>query len=221
MSRGTLMVIAKEPVPGAVKTRLCPPCTPAQAAALAEAALRDTLDAVSGARTPRRLVVLDGGAPTWLGASFDVTPQRGAGLGQRLTAAFQDCGGPGFVVAMDTPQLTAAMLDDALGRLEDRGCDAVIGPTPDGGYWGIGFATPCPGAFAGVPMSTGETLARQLDRLAELGLRTETLGELEDVDTIADARRVAAAAPATRFAAVLAESGHAAEREQPVPEAAA
>lgn len=219
MTRGTLMVIAKEPVPGTVKTRLCPPCTAAEAADLAEAALRDTLDAMSGARTPRRLVVLDGGSPPWLPDAFDVTPQRGAGLGQRLAGAFAVCAGPGFVVAMDTPQLTPALLDDALDRLERPEVDAVIGPTPDGGYWGIGFDRPRLGAFAGVPMSVLTTLERQLARLEELGLRTEILGELEDVDSIEDARSVAAAAPGTRFAKALAASGHAADGEQSVTEA--
>ncbi|MGI8845632.1 MAG: TIGR04282 family arsenosugar biosynthesis glycosyltransferase [Thermoleophilaceae bacterium] len=204
MSRGTLMVIAKEPVAGVVKTRLCPPCTPVQAAALADATLRDTLAAVAGARTPRRLVVLEGAAREWLAPTFEVTPQRGAGLGQRLAAAFDTCGGAGFLVAMDTPQLTPALLDRALDQLEDPGIDAVVGPTSDGGYWGIGFAVPRSGAFAGVPMSATTTLARQLERLAELGLRTALLEELDDVDTISDARAVADAAPHTRFAAVLA-----------------
>ena len=221
MSRATVMIIAKEPVPGAVKTRLCPPCTPEQAAALAEAALRDTLDAMAAARAPRRLVVLDGSPPPWLGARFDVAPQRGDGLGLRLEAAFESCGGAGFIVAMDTPQLTPALLDRALDLLEEPGNDAVVGPTPDGGYWGIGFSAPRPGAFAGVPMSTHRTLACQLDRLAGLGLRTARLDELVDVDTIADARVVAAAAPRTRFAAVLGASGHAADGQQPVSEAAA
>ena len=221
MSRGTLMVIAKEPVPGAVKTRLCPPCTPGQAAGLAEAALRDTLAAMAGARTPRRLMVLDGNPPGWLGPALDVTPQRGTGLAERLEAAFADCGGAGFIVAMDTPQVSPALLDDALDRLEQPDVDAVIGPTPDGGYWGIGFAAARPGAFAGVPMSTGHTLARQLDRLRALGLRTAVLDRLVDVDDIADARAVAAGAPHTRFAAALAASGHAAYGQQPVPEAAA
>lgn len=221
MTRGALMVIAKEPRPGAVKTRLCPPCTYGEAAALAEAALRDTLDAVATARTARRIVVLEGSAPAWLDDGFEVLAQRGAGLGQRLAAAFADCGGPGFVVAMDTPQVTAGLLDDALDRLEAPGTEAVVGPTPDGGYWGIGFASECPGAFTGVPMSTTSTLVRQLARLTQVGVRTDVLAQLEDVDTITDARRVATVAPDTRFARVLERSGHFADREQPVPEAAA
>ena len=221
MSRGTLMVIAKEPLPGAVKTRLCPPCTPIEAARLAEAALIDTLAAMAGAHTPRRLVVLEGAAGAWLQPGFDVTRQRGVGLSQRLEAAFEDCAGAGFVVAMDTPQVSSALLNDALDRLGDPGVDAVIGPTPDGGYWGIGFAAARPGAFFGVPMSTGATLARQLERLDRLGLCTAILDQLVDVDDIDDARVVAQAAPHTRFAASLVASGHSADGQQAMPEAAA
>ena len=152
MSARTLLVIAKAPVPGRVKTRLTPPCSPEQAAAVAGAALADTLAAVEGAEASRRVVVLEGAMPVAPG--FEVVRQSGHGLGQRLAAAFADCGGTGFLVAMDTPQLTAADLDHALAALERPDVDAAIGPTPDGGYWGIGFSRPAPGAFAGVPMSS-------------------------------------------------------------------
>ncbi len=219
MSARTLLVIAKAPVPGHVKTRLTPPCTPEQAATLAEAALADTLAAVRGADADRRMLVLDGtmAAP----AGFEVVGQRGACLGERLAAAFCDSGGTGLVVAMDTPQLTPGLLTAALDAFAAPGVDAVIGPTPDGGYWGIGFSRPVAGAFAGVPMSTAGTCAAQRARLAELGLGVAELPLLRDVDAIGDARAVAAQAPRTRFAAALAASGHARDDHQAVPEAAA
>src|SRR5215208_6714786 len=75
-----LLVIAKAPVPGRVKTRLSPPCTPEQAATLAAAALRDTLEAAAASRRARRLVLaLDGSAPSWLPPGIEVIPQRGPG----------------------------------------------------------------------------------------------------------------------------------------------
>ncbi len=221
MIDATLLVIAKAPLAGRVKTRLCPPCTPTQAAAIAEAALRDTLAAVTATPVKRRVVVLDGEPPGWLSDGFELEAQRGEGLAERLAAAFQPRGGPAFLVAMDTPQVTSALLTDAVRRLTEGGVDAVMGPTPDGGYWGIGLRRPAPQVFAGVPMSIPGTLAAQSARLAEIGLSSQTLATLEDVDTIEDARRVAAAAPTTRFAAALRESGHAADGQQPVPEAAA
>jgi uncharacterized protein len=199
-----LLVIAKAPVAGRVKTRLTPPCTPAQAARLAAAALADTLAAAALARrATRRVLVLDGAPGGWLPDGFAVVPQRGDGLAARLAAAFEDAGGPAFLVGMDTPQVTPALLDAALESL-DR-ADAAFGAALDGGYWGIGFRRPDPGAFRGVPMSEPHTGAVQRARLAELSLRTALLPALRDVDTIDDARAIAAEAPRSRFAAALAE----------------
>ena len=199
---GTLAVIAKAPVPGRVKTRLCPPCTPAQAAALAEAALRDTLAAVATTPAVRRAVVLDGDPGPWLPAGFDVVPQRGDGLDERLTCAFEDLGAPTVIVGMDTPQLTPRLLARALAALERA--DAVLGPALDGGYWAIGLRRPDARALRGVPMSAPDTGARQRGRLRELGLAVAELPTLRDVDAIEDARAVAAIAPWTRFAALAA-----------------
>jgi rSAM/selenodomain-associated transferase 1 len=197
-----LLVIAKAPVPGRVKTRLTPPCTPEQAAALAGAALADTLAAASATRLPvRRVLVLDGPAGPWADG-FEVVPQRGDGLAERLAAAFEDAGAPAFLIGMDTPQVTPELLDGAVAAL--AGADAAFGAATDGGYWGIGLRRPDRAVFQGVPMSTPDTGAAQRARLAELGLRTTILPRLRDVDTIADARMVATQAPATRFAAALA-----------------
>ena len=198
----TLIVIAKAPVPGRVKTRLCPPCTPAQAAALAEASLRDTLAAALRTRADRRVVALDGAPGPWLPAGFDVIPQRGAGLAERLACAFDDVGGPAFLIGMDTPQVRPEWLDAGLQAVSERG--AAIGASPDGGYWGIGLRRPDPMAFAGVPMSEYFTGAVQRARLAMLGLATAILRPLLDVDTFADALAVAREAPRSRFAAELA-----------------
>lgn len=198
-----LAVIAKAPVAGVSKTRLCPPCTPAQAAALAEAALRDTLAALLAAPLPaRRVLVLAGAAGSWLPGGFEVVAQRGDGLAERLAHAFEDVGGPCFLVGMDTPQLTPALAARGLRAL-DRD-EAVLGHAPDGGYWGIGLRRADAAVFDGVPMSSSRTGAVQAARLRALGLATAGLPRLRDVDTIADARAVAAAAPWTRFAAALA-----------------
>jgi rSAM/selenodomain-associated transferase 1 len=200
--RPALIIIAKAPVAGRVKTRLCPPCSPAQAAALAEASLRDTLAAALHARAGRRIVTLDGAVGAWLPAGFEVIQQRGNGLADRLAAAFADAGGPAFLVGMDTPQLTPALLDAGLHATAHG--DAAFGAALDGGYWGIGLQRPDPAVFAGVPMSERSTGAIQRARLATLGLATTILAPLRDVDTFTDARAVAAAAPRTHFASALA-----------------
>ncbi|MEX2970665.1 DUF2064 domain-containing protein [Streptomyces sp. C184] len=200
----TVLVIAKEPVPGRVKTRLTPPYTPHQAAWLAEAALYDTLQAVRAMPARRRVVVLDGRPGNWLPAGFDVRPQSPGGLDERLAAAFAGSAGPTLLIGMDTPQVTPQLLAPALdfGAWDD--CDAWFGAADDGGFWALGLATPDPRLLRGVPMSTDRTGAAQRARLAAAGLRVRELPPLRDVDTAADAEQVAAAAPDGRFAATLA-----------------
>jgi len=202
-----LLVLAKAPRAGHSKTRLCPPCTPRQAAALARAALADTLEAVLATAAPRRVLVLDGPAGDWLRPGFEVLPQRGDGLDQRLAHAFADAGGPALLIGMDTPQVTSGDLGHALARLAEPETDAVLGPAPDGGYWAIGLRAADPLAFLGVPMSTARTCRAQRARLRRLGLRVGELPPLRDVDRIADARAVAALAPTGRFARALASTG--------------
>jgi len=197
-----IVVIAKAPVAGTCKTRLTPACTPVQAAALAAAALADTLAAVAATPVRRRVIVLDGAPGAWLRPGFEVIPQRDGDLADRLAAAFTDVGEPALVVGMDTPQLTRRLLAQALRELGRA--DAVLGPAPDGGYWTIGLREADDAVFAGVPMSHPATCAVQRRRLHALGLTTLELPELRDVDDIADARAVAALAPHTRFARTLA-----------------
>ncbi|MGW4085743.1 TIGR04282 family arsenosugar biosynthesis glycosyltransferase [Streptomyces sp. NPDC004822] len=201
----TLLVIAKEPRPGRVKTRLTPPFTPEEAAALAEAALADTLDAV--ARTParRRVLVLDGAPGPWLPPGFDVVPQTTGGLDERLAAAFAACDGPALLIGMDTPQVTPDLL-----TVDWADCDAYFGRARDGGFWALGLAEPDPDRLRGVPMSQPYTGAAQRARLA--GLRVRDLPSLRDVDTAHDAGLVAAAAPGGRFATALARLAPAARR---------
>lgn len=200
-----LVVVAKAPVAGRSKTRLTPPCTPAQAAALAEAALADTLQAVAATPVGRRVVALEGEPGAWLPDGFEVVAQRGGELGERLANVLEDVGGGALLIGMDTPQVTPALLQAGVAALLRDGVDAVLGPAGDGGYWAIGVREPDPTLFAGVPMSEATTGASQRARLEAAGLRVAALPELRDVDTIADARAVAALAPEGRFARALAE----------------
>jgi len=202
--RVALVVIAKEPLPGKAKTRLSPPCTPDEAATLAEAALLDTLDVVARTPTHRRVLVLDGSPRRWRRPGLDVIPQRGVGLGERLAAAFEDVAEPALLVGMDTPQLTPRLLLDGMRALASPDVDAVLGPAVDGGYWTVGLKRGGSEAFAGVPMSCAATWTSQRARLRELGLFVHDHPPLRDVDTIEDARLVARAAPGSRFASSLA-----------------
>ncbi|WP_406331545.1 DUF2064 domain-containing protein [Streptomyces sp. NBC_00203] len=196
----TLLVIAKEPLPGRVKTRLTPPFTPREAALLAEAALVDTLRTVAATPARRRVLVLDGAVGPWLPPGFDVVPQCAGGLDERLADAFAGCDGPALLIGMDTPQVTPRLL-----TVDFADCEAYFGPAEDGGFWALGLADPDPALLRGVPMSTPTTGAVQRERLVAAGLRVRDLPCLRDVDTAADAEAVAAIAPAgSRFAAELA-----------------
>ncbi|GAB2841099.1 DUF2064 domain-containing protein [Actinoallomurus bryophytorum] len=210
-----LLVMAKAPVPGRVKTRLCPPATPEQAAAIAAAALLDTLDAV-GAFPGGRTVLALAGDPADVRCGSELTSvlrkvriirQRGSCLGERIAAAHLDAsamlpGLPILQVGMDTPQIDRGLLETCRRRLHAPGVDAVLGPADDGGWWALGLRDPkAASAIAGVETSLPDTGARTEQALRRRGLRLALLPALSDVDTVEDAVRVAAAAPMTRFAA--------------------
>ena len=202
-----ILVIAKAPVPGRVKTRLTPSFTPVGAAALAEAALGDTLAAVAATPVARRVLALDGEPGPWLRPGFDVIRQRGAGLDERIAFALADAWSaapmPVVLIGMDTPQVTPELLAEAAGPLVSGAADATFGPAADGGFWLLGLRKIDPALVLGVPMSAPDTGSRQLARLKRAGLRVRRLPELIDVDTAAEAEHVAAATPGSAFAACL------------------
>lgn len=205
----TLLVLAKSPVAGRVKTRLCPPCTPFQAAAIARAAIVDTLDVARSLPRVRPVLVLDGEPGPWILPGVAVIPQTGGDLADRLGGAFGAVDGPTALIGMDTPQLTTTLLGAAVAALRSPKVDAILGRTIDGGWWIIGLQDPHLRAFDGVPMSSSTTGHAQAARLATLGLRTRALSVEMDVDTFADARTVANRIPHSRFAGAV----HTAARE--------
>lgn len=216
--RAVLLVLAKAPVPGEVKTRLCPPATPDQAARLAAAALLDTLDAVLTVPRVAPVVALTGDLARAVDAAAltarlratTVLTQRGTTLGQRIVAAYADAaavagGLPVLQIGMDTPQVDAGLFGRCLDLLDGEGVDAVFGPAADGGYWALGVRRPeVADLIADVPTSRPDTGARTLAVLRGAGYRVVPLPELSDVDTWEDATKVAAHAPGGRFAAAVA-----------------
>jgi rSAM/selenodomain-associated transferase 1 len=211
----TIIVLAKEPRPGRVKTRLQARFSPEQAAALAAAALSDTLTAVRTSRVRRRVLAWEGD-PTGWNHGFEVVTQPDGDLGARLASAFSDVqtarrGEPTLLIGMDTPQVEPSLLEHRWG-----GADAVLGLSDDGGFWAIGLRDADPYAvFDGIEMSTDRTGAIQLARLLDLNLSVQLLPPLRDIDEPADAELVADRHPQLRFSrryqGVLAEC-----HEQPV-----
>lgn len=213
-----LIVLAKAPVPGRVKTRLSPPATPAEAAELAAAALLDTVDAARAVPDCRVVIALDGelehacGGPELRAAiaSTMTIAQRGTSLGERIDAAHVDVaalvpGAATLLIGMDTPQVDPALLEKGFSA------PVALGLSTDGGWWALGLHDPRHAALVReVPTSRDDTGARTVEALHAAGLRVTLLPELRDVDTMADAHIVARTCPDGRFAATLATLGPAA-----------
>ncbi|CAD5989319.1 DUF2064 domain-containing protein [Agreia sp. COWG] len=198
----TIAVIAKECIPGRVKTRLHPPFSLEEAAEIASASLADTLDVVAGVPADRRILFFDGTNPPAEASGFDLLAQPTGTLDERLGYLFDSVDGPLLMIGMDTPQVTRSMLEPALTRWHDD-IDAWFGFASDGGFWALGMREPDGSLIRGVAMSEAETGRDQLERLLEADLRVKLLAEINDVDSIDDAVQVAAAAPDGRFARVF------------------
>lgn len=195
----TLIIIAKETLPGRVKTRLHPPLSLEQAAELAAASVADTLSTLRTLPAERRILLFDGTVPPPDSEDFEVIPQSSGDLDERLASIFDLVTGRTLLVGMDTPQLSA----HHVAPFFDGGFDAWFGPARDGGFWALGMEEPRGDLIRGVPMSRDDTGAIQLSRLHGAGLRVKILPPLTDVDTIANAHDVALAAPDSRFARTL------------------
>lgn len=199
-----LLVVAKAPVPGEVKTRLCPPATAEQAAEIAAAALLDTLDTVLAVPNAVPVVALTGDlAQAVRSAELEhllqrttVLPQRGDDFAQRLVNAHLDTARlrprrSVLQIGMDTPQVSPDLLAGQAERLL-LGADALLGPAYDGGWWVLGLRDPVTArALATVPMSRPDTGELTRHALRSAGLRVAKGPKLSDVDTMADAQSVA------------------------------
>ncbi|MCM3513768.1 DUF2064 domain-containing protein [Nocardioides sp. P86] len=208
-----MLVVAKAPVAGRVKTRLGADIGMDLAAEIAAASLLDTLVACTDAVGPDRChLSLDGELLDAVHGErirrhlhgWQVTPQVGDGFDERLVRAHADvaAAGPGPVVqvGMDTPQVTPDLLLGAAAPLADH--HAVLGPAEDGGWWVLALRDPlAAAALRGVPMSTPTTHDDTRAALEAAGLAVATTAVLRDIDTVADAEAVVALVPGGRFAA--------------------
>ena len=191
----TLIVFAKVPRPGRVKTRLAAAIGDAEAAALYRILGRRVVDGVRGGAY-RLVAYIDpahelAGARDWLGeGGVDFRPQRGDGLGERLARAFrQELERARHVCAIgtDAPAVDRRLADRAFDELAAN--DLVLGPALDGGYYLIGANRYWPDLFRDVPWSTEDVLTATLARARALKLRTATLEPLRDIDTVEDLER--------------------------------
>jgi rSAM/selenodomain-associated transferase 1 len=196
-----LVVVAKRPSVGKTKTRLSPPLSGSEAAALYRCLLLDTLDLMSQVPGVQPIIAY---LPQDAGAffrdiappGFDLLPQRGDDLGQRLDNVLRRCLELGYsqavVMNSDGPTLPAAYLQKAFVQLDDSAVDVVLGPSEDGGYYLIGLKSPCSALFEGIVMSTSTVAQETLHRAGQISLKVSCLPRWHDVDTLTDLDRLVA-----------------------------
>ncbi len=193
-SQCALAVMAKAPRPGEVKTRLSPPLTMEQAAALSICFLKDTasnIAEVTAASDSFGLVcytpvgdefLFDGLLPN----SFALIAQRGAGFGERLVAAAEDILACGFgavcLIDSDSPTLPANALRQAVEELNCPSDRIVLGGASDGGYYLIGLKTPHSEPFANIHWSTSTVYLETVAAIARIGIELVELPVWYDVD---------------------------------------
>ncbi len=195
-----LIVMAKAPRAAQVKTRLCPPLHPEEAASLAAAFLKDAVTRAAGfglsvliAYTPAdRRAELEEILPSGL----LWTPQQGEDLGARMLSAMQAASvqrfSPLVLIGTDSPTIPPSLLASAFELLTADEADMVVGPSKDGGYYLIGLKQPTPGLFDAVAWSTPRALPDTLRNAEALGLHAVQLPQWYDVDTPDDLTRLQA-----------------------------
>lgn len=192
-------IMAKAPIPGQVKTRLCPPLSYEEAAELYRCFLLDKIEQVKA---------LKGAAPVisytpaeakaffeeLASSNFTLVLQKGNDLGARLLSTFEQLFGRGYQQVMaidsDTPTLPNTYLEQALDLIATPQIDVVLGPSEDGGYYLIGLHHPHRELFEDIPWSTAHVIPETLRRAEEKGLMVACLAPWYDVDTPEDLKRL-------------------------------
>jgi rSAM/selenodomain-associated transferase 1 len=194
-----LGVMAKAPQPGRVKTRLAPPLTLDESAALNICFLRDTFMNISEVSGAVGVVVYtpegeESAFSRIVPDDFGMLPQRGDGFGERLLAAAEDMLACGFgsccLIDSDSPTVPHVALQQAVNVLSQPGDRIVLGPTDDGGYYLIGMKRAHAGIFENVSWSTGSVFEQTMERAAELALDVTLLPRWYDVDDAATLERL-------------------------------
>jgi len=192
-----IVIMAKQPEPGKVKTRLCPPLSPGQAADLYKAFFLDTVSLVSRIKHTDLLVAYDPDTARdyfsrIVSPAVKCIPQGRGDLGDRLSRISHLVFLWGYrkviILASDTPHLPQDVIRSAIARLAE--IDVVLGPCDDGGYYLIGLRFHAPTLFAGIPWSTSQVLDLTIGRAREAGMTCELLPSCYDIDTWDDATRL-------------------------------
>ncbi|HET8577063.1 MAG TPA: TIGR04282 family arsenosugar biosynthesis glycosyltransferase [Methylomirabilota bacterium] len=194
-----LAVMAKVPGVGLVKSRLHSALTPDRATELYRCFLLDRLEAITGLPGVSPVVAFtpaeaEGLMRVLAPARCRLVPQRGADLGERLSALLAGLleeGHPGAIaIDSDSPTLPMSYVSEAARLLGEGRPDVVLGPCEDGGYYLIGLRSPQPALFEGISWSTDAVLSATLAKARAAGLSVHLLPRWFDVDTEHDLRRL-------------------------------
>lgn len=198
-----VVLFAKQPVPGQVKTRLTPPLSAEQACLLYQTALQETVTRLLSAGLP--LVLCYAGERDWFRKAFPGLPllaQTGDGLGVRMTNAVQALfvagAGPVLLAGSDSPDLPIPLFEEVLEQLQDA--DVATVPCQDGGYAIVGMRQPTTELFAEIPWSTSRVLEATRQRSRLLGLIYSETEGWHDLDELADLRHLVARSPESQTA---------------------
>ncbi|MDT8442175.1 MAG: TIGR04282 family arsenosugar biosynthesis glycosyltransferase [Desulfuromonadales bacterium] len=194
----TLVIFAKQPVAGQVKTRLCPPLSSQQASDLYQVCLTETVQRMQTSRL--RIVLCHAGPADWFRSHFpgvELLAQSDGDLGTRLNTAadtlFAAGAGPLLLIGSDSPDLPLQLVEAAVTALEAT--DLVTIPSRDGGYVLIGLRAVCPAIFAAIPWSTPQVLAATRIQARRHNLGYREIGRWYDLDEADDLRRLLQRSP--------------------------
>ena len=203
-----LIMMAKYPEPGQVKTRLAAEIGAGHAAELSKRFILDLLQTLSSLDWEIQMALYPwerkAEMSAVVGEKYVLVPQRGRDLGERMGQVFIQLFAEAFqeiiMIGTDAPDLPAEFVVEAFSALADH--DAVLGPACDGGYYLIGFRRGVfsPQLLDGLPWSMPEIFVQQLKRLREQNLQVYILPPWQDMDTLADLKKMAGLAVMTPFA---------------------
>jgi hypothetical protein len=190
-----LVIVAKEPQPGKVKTRLFPKFSPVIAAELYRCFLHDRIREVSTLNGVDRAIAYtpEDARETFTTLAldrFELFAQRGKHLGERLNNIFLEKFSQRYkavsIVDSDSPDLPKSLIDESFELLLSRQADIVLGPCYDGGYYLVGMRKPHPELFRNIPWSTENVLSVTLEKARKIGLNVKLLSIWNDLDTFED-----------------------------------
>jgi hypothetical protein len=190
-----LVIVAKQPIPGRVKTRLFPKLSPGAAADLYRCFLQDRIKEVSSFNVVDRAIAYtpEDARETFASLAlegFELFAQRGKHLGERLSNIFLEKLSHGYeavsIVDSDSPDLPKSLINESFELLLSRQADIVLGPCYDGGYYLVGMRKPHSEMFRNIPWSTENVLSVTLEKAKKMGLNVKLLSIWNDLDTFED-----------------------------------